>query len=158
MSEAAAKPATKRVRLWPLWIGLSVFSVAVGSGVRAMAPGWMLVVLGLGLCGLMLAHPIVHTVGALRGGQRGRSMPIVLLLSDLFFVLGFGLQTDFGDAPGVYTGFSNLAERMRGGSGDAMVSDAAGNVYMALAIGFLVALLVSWAVILFLALKKPKEG
>jgi hypothetical protein len=159
MNNPEAKPASVRLPMWWLWIVLSLLTVALGTVIRISAPGWLLIIFGLGLCGLMVVHPIVHAMGALKGGQYRRGMPKLLALSNLSFVLGFGFQVDFGDTPGGYMGFQNFAHEILGGSGEVpTVPGALENLYFGLAVGSLIALIASWVAIMILALRKPKVG
>ena len=158
MENSQVKPAVARLPLWWLWLVFSLLTVALGTWIRVTAAGWMLVSFGIVLCGFIVAHPIVHAIGALRAGRHRLAMPTLLLLSDLFFILGFGFQIDFSDAPGAYMGFQNFADQvLRGSTETSSVPEAAGNVYLGLALGFILALVASWVVIMMLALRKPKR-
>lgn len=159
MNEVESKPAHRGLPLWWLWLGLSLLTVALAAWVRLLAPGWGLIIYGLILCGLMLGHPVFHGVGALRGGRHGRLMPIILVLSNLFFLLGFGFQVDVGDGPNGFMGLQIAADRILNGSADIpTVPERMEGLYFGLSLGSLVALIASWAVIAVLGFGKSKDG
>ena len=157
MPEVEVKTASGRLPLWWLWLGLSLLTVALATWVRLSAPGWMLLILGVVLLGFMLLHPIIHAIGARRAGRHRRLMPLLLLLSNLFFLLSFGFQVDYSDAPGSYMGFQVFAAQVLRGSADMPILPEGNDaLYLGLGLGFSVALIASWVVIAILAFKRPR--
>lgn len=157
MDESQVKPAAQGLPSWGLWLGLSLLTIALSAWMRIRSPGWYLLIFGIGLCGLTLVHPVVHAIGARRAGIHRRKMQVVLLVSDLLFMLGFGFQVDYGDAPGGgYMAFQSFAYQVfLGKPGPAVPEDAAG-IYFGLAGGSLLGLAASWVVILILTSRSPR--
>jgi hypothetical protein len=68
----------------------------------------------------------------------------LILLSNLFFFLGFALQVDFGDEGGAYLAIVSLYDLfVKPGARD-YIADGQFNTYVYASIAFLVALIVSW--------------
>lgn len=157
MSETGVKVPSRRLPLWWLWVLLSLGTVVLSAWIRVTDAGWLLILGGIIFCGLMAVHPIVHAVAALRGGAHRRAVPILLLLSNLFFLLGFGLQTDAGDAPGSTVAFTAFYYTvLRGSNTVPVATDDWSNALLNASLVFLLAVIVSWVLLLVFALRKPK--
>jgi hypothetical protein len=68
----------------------------------------------------------------------------LILLSDLFFFLGFTLQTDFGDQGGAYLAIVAFYDNFFNDGTRTNIPEVNSFLYMYISIGFLVALIVSW--------------
>ncbi len=159
MTETQVKQNSRRLPLWWLWIALSLATMALSAWIRVTNIGWLLILGGVILCGLMVAHPIVHAVAALRGGGHRIAVPVLLLLSNLFMLLGFGLQADAGDAPGSTVAFTSFYYMIfRAANTVPTVTEDRANLLTNIALYFLGALMVSWIVLLVVALRRPKAN
>ena len=158
MTETPLRKSPARLPLWWLWLALGVLSVCLGTWIRLSAPGWLLLFLGLILLALMVIHPVVQAIAVLRGGKHRIAVPILLLLSDVFFVLSFGFQMDWGDAPGSYMALTSFYFQvfLRADSAPAVPAAQEG-LFLALAIVFTGALVLSWVRLLFLSRRPPAE-
>ena len=161
MTETQVRKGSTRMPLWQLWLTLGLLAVVLGIWIRLSAPGWLLVITGVILLILMVAHPIVQAIAVLNGGAHRMRIASLLLLSDVFFVLGFGFQIDFTDAPGSYmalTSFYYQVIRGLGSSSMPTVPDGLSALYVALTVAFLVGLIVTWGLLLAVSLRRPKEN
>ena len=147
-----------RLPLGWLWITLGLAAVVLGTWIRLSAPGWLLLFLGVFLLAFMIIHPVVQVIAVRRGGQRGASIPILLLLSDIFFVLSFAFQTDYGDAPGTTMGLTAFYHQVFLRSDSVpVVPEAQEGLFLALSVVFTVALIMSWVLLLRLSRRPQAE-
>ena len=158
MTESQFGKTSTRLPLWWLWITLSLAAVILGTWIRLSAPGWLLLFLGVILLAFMVIHPVVQTIAVLRGGRHRIAIPILLLLSDIFFVLSFAFQMDWSDAPGSYMALTAFYYQvlLRADSAPA-VSPAQEGLFLALALAFSAALVLSWVLLLLLSRRPPAE-
>ena len=156
MTETQSRKSTTRLPLWWLWITLAVLSVCLGTWIRLSAPGWMLLFLGLILLAFIVIHPVVHAIAAIKGGRPRTSIPILLLLSDILFVLSFAFQMDWGDAPGAYMGLTSFYYHVFLGAESApAVPSAQEGLFLGLSLVFSIALVLSWVRLIFLSGRPP---
>jgi hypothetical protein len=123
--------------------------------IRIMTPGWVLLLFGIPLLIIMSLHA-GYVNGAIKKIPETKPIDTYLIIvSNLFYFLGFVLQVDHGDGPGAgvpiffpfFSGLSFPAESKWPG------------IFNAISIGSFVALVVSWILLLTLGsslLKREK--
>ena len=158
MTDAPLGKNSTPLPLWWLWITLGLLSVFLGTWIRLSAPGWLLLFLGIILLAFMVIHPVVQVIAVRNGGKRGIAIPILLLLSDVFFVLSFAFQMDWSDAPGSYMGLTSFYYQvfLRSDSAPAVAPEQEW-LFLALALVFSAALVLSWVLLLRLSRRPPQE-
>ena len=110
-----------------LYIVLAATLIA-GIGIRLSHVGWIFVFLGIPLLLVAILHCVIQFFAIHKPSDMKSSYKSLILLSNLFFLLGFALQSDFGDLPG-----------------DSFPSDGnLWNLYFLASIAFLIALIISW--------------
>lgn len=123
--------------------------------IRIATPGWMLILFGIPLLIVISLH-----TGFLNGAIQKipDTKPIyayLIIVSNLFFFLGFVLQVDFGDAPERYVPIF-----LPFFSGVSFPSESKWpDIFRAISVGSFVALLINWVLLLTLSnslLKREK--
>ena len=74
-----------------------IITVAVSVTLRLQVAGWMIIVLGIPLLIGLIVHLIVHIKSILNIPNKKPTYIRLMLLSNLFFFLGFVLQVDGDD-------------------------------------------------------------
>ncbi len=122
-------------------------TLLLGIWIRLMGVGWYLVFFGLMLIVIAGFH-LRFQVSAIRRVSKMKPSYIwLILLSNLFFFLGFALQVDFGDQYGGYVALAIFYDYyFKHESWDYLMNHQPVelNTYMYASIAFLVALIVSW--------------
>lgn len=129
--------------------------ITLGIWVRIMNVGWFLVFSFIPLILVVILHFVFQILAIYMVPKMKPSYIALILLSNLFFFLGFALQIDFGDGPNsgglaiavFYNYYFNHASGNNSPGGGQF-----DYIFMFISIGFLVALIVSW---FFLLLWKP---
>ena len=128
-----------------------IVTVILSSIIRIRTGGWVLIIFGIPLLIIIGLH-----AGILNGAIKKvpDTKPIysyLVIVSNLFFFLGFVLQVDYGDGPGAYVPiffrYSFPSESKWPG------------IFNAISVGSFIALLISWILLLTLSnslLKREK--
>lgn len=128
-------------------------TVILSIVIRIATAGWVLIILGIPLLIVISLH-----TGILKGAIQKipDTKPLysyLIIVSNLFFFLGFVLQVDYGDGPGGYVPiffrYSFPAESKWP------------DIFSAISVGSFVALLISWIMLLTLSnslLKREKPN
>jgi hypothetical protein len=130
-----------------------IVTVILSAIIRVGTAGWMLIIWGIPLLIILSLH-----TGILNGAIKKipDTKPIysyLMIVSNLFFFLGFVLQVDYGDGPG---SFIPIFFRFSFPSGSKWPG-----VFNAISLGSFIALLISWILLLTLSnsfLKKDKPA
>jgi hypothetical protein len=133
----------------PILFLVMAITVCLGILVRASAAGWFMLFFFIPDVILTILHFVVQIRAIRRISEMKPSYVPLILLSNLFFFLGFALQVDFGDAPGTYVAilafFSfnfNKHWALEQIPGDNLFEK-----FLLTSIGFLIALIVSWSLL-----------
>lgn len=123
-------------------------TLILGIWIRLMGVGWYLVFYGLILVIIAGFHLRFQVSAIRRVSKMKRSYIPLILLSNLFFFLGFTLQVDFGDQYGGYVALAIFYDYyFKHESWDYLMQHQPMelDIYMYTSIAFLVALIVSWS-------------
>jgi hypothetical protein len=137
-----------------LWFVLIV-SLILSFIIRIMTPGWVLIIFGIPLLIIMVLHAGILIWAIKKIPDTRPIYPYLIIIANLFFFLGFVLQVDYGDSPGVYvpiffplfSGLSFPSESKWPG------------IFTQISMGSFIALLLSWILLLTLSnslLKKER--
>ncbi len=138
--------------------GLALLTTAVSIVVRLQNPGWILLFFGIPLLLVAIVHLIVHARAAIRLGRGTGSYVRLMLLSDLFIFLGFGLQPDVTDNPVGDVGIRVSVYQILHGRPPSGIAEIGSGLYTAFniaSIAFLVGLVATW-VMLWRRSRRPK--
>jgi hypothetical protein len=141
--ESPAKISSLQITLYLVMAATLILAIWI----RLMGAGWFLVIFGLILV-IIAGFHLRFQVSAIRRVSKMKPSYIsLILLSNLFFFLGFALQVDFGDQYGDYVALAIFYDHyFKHESWDYLMEHqpAELNIYMYTSIAFLVALIVSW--------------
>ena len=126
-----------------LFIVMAV-TIILGIWIRLIGVGWFLVFLGLPLLFLAILHTRFQVSAIRRVPNMKPSYVSLILLSNLFFFLGFALQVDFGDQGGEYLAIAAFYDLYFNQGPRNYIPDSQSYIYIYTSIGFLLALIVSW--------------
>lgn len=155
MNTAESPSKSNRIQI-VLYLVMSV-ALVLGIWIRLLGAGWFLVCLGLPLIIIAILH-LMFQISAIRRISKMKPSYIpLILLSNLFFFLGFSLQIDFGDQGGGYLAIVAFYDFYFNSEARSYVN---GNTYLYLfiSLGFLVALIVSWILLLGKLFIKQKNS
>lgn len=128
----------------PTLFFIMVMTLVFSIWVRLMVSGWYLILFGIPLLILAEQH-FVFQVSAIRKVSKMKPSHILLILvSNLFFFLGFALQVDAGDAPGAFLAVAVFYNHYFGNGAGGPMCDGQFYQCMYPSIYFLVALIASW--------------
>lgn len=115
--------------------------------IRIATPGWLLFFCGLPLLIVIILHTMFLNGAIQKIPDTKPIYAYLIVVSNLFFFLGFVLQVDGGDAPGIYVPiFLPLL------SGVSFPSESNWPViFFMISVGSFVALLISWILLLTLS-------
>jgi hypothetical protein len=121
--------------------------------IRMMTAGWVLIILGIPLLIVMSLHAGFLKEAIKKIPETKPLYSYLIVISNLFFFIGFTLQVDYGDAPTAHVpilfGVSFRAESNWPG------------IFSTISVGSFVALVLSWILLLTLSksvLKKEKPA
>lgn len=77
-------------------------TVLLAFFIRILTPGWLLIIFGIPLLIAILIHVLVQSRAINKVPETKPAYVSLILLSNLFFFLGFVLQVDAGDDPNMY--------------------------------------------------------
>jgi len=146
----------KEITLWLIMIT----TIIMGMWIRTIGVGWGLLVFGIPLLIIGILH-FVFQVSAIRRVSKMKPSYIpMILLSNLFFFLGFALQVDAGDGSGYLAIAVFYGHYISRESWDYVLSHqpAGLSIYMFTSIAFLVALIASWFFLRGKHLLKQENG
>ncbi len=138
--ETPAKTTSLQLTLYLVMAVTIILAILI----RIMSPGWFLVFLCIPLMFLAALHFMFQVRAIRRVSKMKPSYISLILLSDLFFFLGFALQTDFGDQGGGYLAIVAFYDYFFSDGTRTNISGVNSYLYMYISLGFLVALIVSW--------------
>jgi len=139
-------PSTAIPGLQPTLFLVMAITVGLGVLVRLSAAGWLMILFFIPDVILTIIHSFIQIRAIRRVSEMKPSYVPLILLSNLFFFLGFALQVDFGDAPETYVAI--LAFFSFHFNKPWALEEIPGNngfeTFFLTSIGFLIALIVSW--------------
>ena len=112
MDKSGTTPTRKVSRI--VFRVAAVLTVVFAFLVRLMGFGWLLIIYGPALLFLAVLHLIIQFAASAQRARTGWPSGVWLVVSDVLFFLGFGVQADGGDVGGCYVGLVNLLATLRG--------------------------------------------
>jgi len=132
-----------------------IVTVILSFIIRIMTPGWILIIFGIPLLIIVGLHTGILNWAIKKIPATKPIFPYLMIVSNLFFFLGFVLQGDYGDSPGVYI---PIFFPFISGVSFPSVSKWPG-IFSQISMGCFIALLLSWILLLTLSnslLKKER--
>ena len=144
ISSSSVETPTKTSPLQRTLYLVMAVTLILGTWARLVGIGWILIFIGIPLLFLAILH-LMFQVWAIRRVSKMKPAYIpLILLSNLFFFLGFALQVDFGDEGGAYLAIVSLYDLFFKPGARDYIAAGQFNTYVYASIGFLAALIVSW--------------